>query len=238
MDHAQLRAPDGAATGVRRILAPALAPVGGSIDLPPTESHHLLDVIRLARGERVQVSDGAGRVGVARLEGVVGGCARLVMESEHDVSRVPERVVLLGMPKPALLEEALTLGTEAGATRFVLVAARRSPPGRPRADRCERVMRAAVTQCGRADLPAVTEPMDLQTALERLPGALTRWLCDADADAAGPVHDDLALAVGPEGGWDPAERALLLASGFARVALGPHTLRTPTAVAAALSRSW
>jgi 16S rRNA (uracil1498-N3)-methyltransferase len=223
---------------VRRVLAPALARPGGTLDLPVAESHHLLEVIRLARGERVQVADGAGRVAVARIEGVVEGRARLLVEELRDAPPLPERVVLLGVPKPALLEEALTLGTEAGASRFVLVEARRSPPGRLRAERCERILRAAVTQCGRATVPVITEPTELGAALVDLPGAPARWLCEAGGEPPAPTRDDLVIAIGPEGGWDPAEADLLALHGFARVTLGPHTLRTPTAVAAGLSRSW
>lgn len=229
---------------MRRVLAPALAPpghaatTGDTIDLPEPESHHLLDVIRLARGERVQVADGTGVVAVARLIGVVEGRARLQIEALRPAAALPERVILLGMPKPALLEEALTLGTETGATRFVLVEARRSPPGRPRADRCEKIVRAAVTQCGRATVPAITTPGTLTHALADVTGVSARWLCDAEGALPSPTCDDLALAIGPEGGWDPSEVTLLQASGFTRVALGPHTLRTPTAVAAGLSRSW
>ena len=223
---------------MRRVLAPALAPPGETIVLDEAASHHLLAVIRLARGERVQVSDGNGGIATARLVGVVDGRARLEVEELRTAVTAPERIILLGMPKPALLEEALTLGTEAGATRFVLVAAHRSPPGRLRADRCEKIIRAAVTQCGRATVPAITEPAALAHALAELPGMHGRWLCDAQGTLPAPTGDDLALAIGPEGGWDATETTLLDANGFMRVALGPHTLRTPTAVAAGLSRSW
>ncbi len=43
----------------------------------------------------------------------------------------------------------------------------------------------------------------------------------------------MLLAVGPEGGFSPAERTALIAAGFAPVSLGPRVLRTEHAGAAA-----
>jgi RsmE family RNA methyltransferase len=43
------------------------------------------------------------------------------------------------------------------------------------------------------------------------------------------------LALGPERGWGPADRAALRAHGFTLVHLGPRVLRSETAVVAALT---
>ena len=43
------------------------------------------------------------------------------------------------------------------------------------------------------------------------------------------------LAVGPEGGWNDFEKALLEAHGFQSVGMGPRTLRTDTACVALLA---
>jgi 16S rRNA (uracil1498-N3)-methyltransferase len=228
---------------MRRILAAEPLPAAGeALTLPPSESHHLLNVIRLARGERVIVSDGAGARAEAELEAVERGpegpLARLRLHTREAVEGLPPRVVLLGAPKPALVEEALTLGTEAGASAFVLFPAERSPPGRPREDRLARVVASAVTQCGRAVAPEVRWAEGLAAALGLVPEGALRWRCDARGGSAGAVTGPLALAVGPEGGWTDRERAQLSAAGFEGASLGPHVLRTPTAVAVALGRSW
>lgn len=225
---------------MRRILAPAIPDVGATIVLPSAESHHLLQVIRIARGERVRVVDGRGAAAVATLDGVVGDRARLLVEAREERASSPARVIVLGTPKPALVEEALTLGAEAGATTFLLVPARRSPPGSLREDRAMRVVQAAVTQCGRADVPQIRSGSSLVDVLEddALRACATRWLCDASGGDAAPVDGALALAIGPEGGWDEPERAVLATAGFVPVTLAPFTLRTPTAVAVGLGRSW
>jgi 16S rRNA (uracil1498-N3)-methyltransferase len=113
------------------------------------------------------------------------------------------------------------------------VRARRSPPGEARLDRLDRVVRAAVTQCGRAGMPAVTAGT-LAEALRALPEG-PRWVGVPGAARPTPTEGPASVAVGPEGGWDDAEVAALLAAGFVPAGLGPHVLRTPTAVAVAVS---
>jgi 16S rRNA (uracil1498-N3)-methyltransferase len=79
---------------------------------------------------------------------------------------------------------------------------------------------------------------------------LSAWLAGLPADAlrlrlSPEAPSDVAalslpaagviLAVGPEGGFDPAEVDQLDAAGFRSVRLGPRVLRTETAALAALA---
>ena len=50
-----------------------------------------------------------------------------------------------------------------------------------------------------------------------------------------PPAREIALAIGPEGGFSPGERDLLSAAGYQRVRLGPRVLRTETAALVALA---
>ncbi len=235
---------------MNRLLVPAPGVVGERIRAKQAESHHLLDVQRVARGRVVRVADGRGWQADAELVDVEDGCAVMLVLSVVVGGAVPTRVVVLGLPKPTALEESLVLGTEAGATAFILVRTLRTPPGELRPDRIERVLRAAVTQCGRADLPTIVHAggaagtASLERALAGdVPAA--RYLATPgahDADLAGPRPRQhaapVALAIGPEGGFAPEEQALLVANGFSALSLGPFLLRTPTAVAVGLGRLW
>jgi len=220
---------------VNRILVPHAAAIGERVLAGPAESHHLLGVQRVARGKSVRVSDGMGWQADAELVDVQDGCAVLEVRSLLVARTAPERIIVLGMPKAAALEEALVMGTEAGATRFWLVRAERSPPGELRADRLDRVLRAAMTQCGRADLPVIHGPVPL-SAVNDLP--TSRYVAaPGGANDAAPVGAAV-LAVGPEGGWSERELTLLHGEGFVDLGLGPFIQRTPTAVAVGLGRLW
>ncbi len=218
---------------MRQVVVPAI-PDGGLLALSPEESHHLLRVLRLPRGSLLRLSDGRGRQAEARLERVEEGRAGVEILSWTELPALPARLLLLGLPRAALLEEALTLATEAGLTELRMIRARYSPPGDPRMDRLDRVLHAAATQCRRVHLPEIRPACPLAAALEGLPEA--RWIAQPEAPPLIGSAGAAALAVGPEGGWAPEELALLEANGFRRAGLGAHILRTPTAVAVGLGR--
>lgn len=102
----------------------------------------------------------------------------------------------------------------------------------------------ATRQCRRASVPEVLAALPLSVAL-----AATYWkdargrfsMDDRDGRrhedpfAKGAAPGDYALAVGPEGGWSDAERALLEKAGARPLALGSRVLRAETAVFAGLA---
>ena len=218
---------------MKHLIVPLL-PDSGRFRIDADGSHHLLHVLRMERQGHLQVSDGQGRKGMVRLVDVRGGIAELEVETTEEVPPPLERVVLLGIPKGPLLEEALTLGTEAGATGYRLIQARYSQTGATRTERLERVLRVACTQCHRSHLPRLAGPMRLEEALLSLPAL--RWVGVHGAAAPPAAATAAALAIGPEGGWSPEEYAVLHEHHFLPAGLGPFVLRNPTAVAVGLGR--
>ena len=218
---------------MRQLLLPSL-PEEGSFLADPDGSHHLLHVLRLERGALLTVSDGRGLEGEARLTSVERNLARLELVQLRRLPPPLPRLVLLGVPKPALLEEALTLGTEAGATTFRLLRCRYSQVLPLRQDRLEKILRTAATQCRRSWLPTIEGPLDLSAAVADLPP--TRFLAEAGAPALASCAEAATLAIGPEGGFHPEEISFFQEAGFVPAGLGPHILRNPTAVAVGLGR--
>jgi 16S rRNA (uracil1498-N3)-methyltransferase len=206
----------------------------GSIALDEEESHYLTRVVRAGPGDAVRVTDGRGRAGWGRL--LAGGRnARVQVDEVIDAPESPPILVLLGLPRPALVDEALQLGTEAGATAFHLFPATHSPVGRPRADRLERVADAAVRQCRRERRPELHAHASLSDALANAALPLARFLAAPGASTPPSPGPCCALAVGPEAGFTEAEVRQFLGAGFVPVLLGPYILRAPTAVAIGLA---
>lgn len=228
---------------MRRVVIPGL--VVGETLAPAAASHHLLHVLRLREGDGVGVTNGAGGLADATIACVRDGRAILRVERVTMAAPEPARVVLLGMPKPALVEEAVQLGTEVGATSFVLVRARYSPPGEPRLERLEKIVQAAVTQCGRGTVPRLAVVASVADAMVGLDAGsaredgvtgipIARYVGVYGASSPERVAGDFTVAIGPEGGWSAEELATLSAANFTGIGLGPHILRAPTAVAVAL----
>jgi 16S rRNA (uracil1498-N3)-methyltransferase len=98
------------------------------------------------------------------------------------------------------------------------------------------VVAGACEQSGRARIPGVAAPRGLAEALAGLPAS--RLLLDPEGAQplpAGIGGDGCALAIGPEGGWSPADIGTLQAAGFIGARLGPRVLRTETAGLAAIA---
>jgi 16S rRNA (uracil1498-N3)-methyltransferase len=226
-----------------RVFAPTDAPLHGglALELDDEESRYLLDVRRARVGQTLELLDGE-RVWSAR---VVARAKRATLELDAVLERPtpPERIVLLGLPDPTATLEALTLASEAGASEVVLIACERSSAREPGSARVTRVLRAAQRQCGRPRVPLVhglAGAWPLARALawrSELPGWVAWEALAGRSDAHLAPLGGLRLLVGPEGGFAPGEVELITAS-FVPIALGPWILRTPTAVTAALARSW
>lgn len=211
----------------------AASVAGEHVVIEGDDAHHAVRVLRLSAGERVTVSDGAGTVAAGV---VVEAGRRLTVEvtSRRTVSREPPRLVVVqGIPKAGKFEQIVQKLTELGVDEIVPLRAHRSVARWDTGAKLERLRaigREAAKQSRRAWLPTIADPVDLsgapraslalalhEEAALRLSGALPAEL-----------PTEVSVFIGPEGGFDPQEMALL--AGIAvPVSLGPQILRTETA---------
>jgi 16S rRNA (uracil1498-N3)-methyltransferase len=224
-----------------RVIVPgAVLAAGERVPLPDAESRHL-KVSRVVPGAEVVLLDGdGGRAGAV----LSAGGREVVVSGPLPPRGEPVRrvTVLLGVGEPARVEWAVEKGTECGAAAFVLVAAARSQRAHvaaagARLERLARIAAEAVKQCDRTVVPRVAGPVTLPAALSRVRGRLlvARPGAPPPRPRAFP-EGDLAVAIGPEGGFDAAEELLLDGAGALPFGLGRRILRLETAVVAALAR--
>ncbi len=227
-------------------LVPTLADVavGATVVVDGAEAHHAVAVRRLAVGERVLLTDGAGRL--AEGEVTATGKARLDVEV-REVSAVPEPVphvvVVQALPKGDRGELAVEVLTEIGVARIVPWAAARSVAvwRGERADkslaRWRATAREAAKQSRRAWFPEVSPLASTAEAVRLVAEAPLALVLHEEAAAPLPtdVPDRVVLVVGPEGGLAPEELAAFEEAGARTVRLGSEVLRTSTAGLAAVS---
>lgn len=221
-----------------RVFAAAAAPAAATtLDAP--ESHYVRRVRRLADGDALEVIAG----GALWSATVAGGDARrttLHVHAEIPVAAPARALVLLvGIPDPAAALELLPPAIELGVATIVWVRCARSQSGPPGPARQDRVVQAALRQCGRPNPPAIGGPLGLADALaERtdLPGFFAWEARRGAADPATALGPAARLCVGPEGGFTDDEARTLTRAGLSPIALGPYTLRTPTAAVVGLAR--
>jgi 16S rRNA (uracil1498-N3)-methyltransferase len=142
------------------------------------------------------------------------------------------------------MEWGIEKATELGAARITPVLARRTEKhlalaSAKRVDRWRRIVLEAAKQSRRSDVPVVDEPVALKAALAMVDASTKLLLAETEQEntlsAALVGANDVALAIGPEGGWTPEEMALFAESGWKSATLGPRILRAETAAIAGLA---
>jgi 16S rRNA (uracil1498-N3)-methyltransferase len=228
----------------------------GEISLKGEEREHVRSR-RLRDGDDVIALDGKGARVRARL--ARGGAAiRLMSFEEISSSSSPSSslsislpgeaanriVVALACAEPARVEWAIEKGTECGAAGFVLLECERSQKTHvaalsspARLERLRRIAVEATKQCDRTIVPFVEGPKSTEEFLRGLRGE-TLIVADPQSTPIASIAPGLplALAIGPEGGFTPAEILLFEEKGALRTSLGPRILRLETAVVVALAK--
>jgi 16S rRNA (uracil1498-N3)-methyltransferase len=205
------------------------------------EGRHAATVRRLAAGERVDLTDGAGLVADCVVTATRPGALELSVLGRRHVPRPdPALVVVQALPKGEHGPLAVDLMTEGGVDVIVPWAAERCVT-RWQGERGDRALarwraaaREATKQARRAWLPEVTGPASTGAVVARVAPASLAVLLDPAApvplsELELPGSGDIVMIVGPEGGVSPAETAELARAGAVAARLGPAVLRTSSA---------
>jgi len=213
--------------------------------------NHMVRVLRLETGDCVQLVDEMGILHYGVIDKVTKERVTVKISSIGVLSKVdsgaPEITICQALPKGDKVDLILQKGTELGAHCFLFFGGRRSVP-RIHDDqligklgRWNRITAEAARQCGRSDIPAVSwRPSAVETASDSVQELrLILWENEREhslkeaLDRAKPAS--VAIAIGPEGGFDPMEASDFAHHGFQPVSLGSRIVRTETASIAILS---
>jgi 16S rRNA (uracil1498-N3)-methyltransferase len=216
--------------------------------LPEAAANHLVRVLRMTTGDRVNLFNGDGFDYAASLQLVGRGAARaLIGARQPGIAEPALRLTLAqGIARGDKMDLILQKATELGVAALWPLWTERTEV-RLDAERAAKrllhwraVIASACEQCGRSRLPELAEPRSLAT----LPGSTTgtdlRLILDPQGETSigqltAPVDGAVVFAIGPEGGFSAAERRLLVDAGFIGLRLGPRILRTETAGLAAIA---
>jgi 16S rRNA (uracil1498-N3)-methyltransferase len=229
----------------QRLFLDAALAVGARIPLERAQAHYLIGVLRMKEGDALLVFNGRDGEWRARLAPDGRKSADLVCETCERPQPEPSDLHYLFAPlKAARLDYMVQKAVEMGVSRLQPVITRFTQVSRLKDERMRANAIEAAEQCGILALPEIAPEMKLADALAAMdPGRLLIF-CDEDAPQAEPLAaltgagrpGKLALLIGPEGGFSPGEREMLLARpGVLRLSLGPRILRADTAAVAALA---
>jgi len=212
---------------------------------------HITRVLRLGHGDKVGLCARDGREFTAEIIEISN--SEVVCGITAEVKTFPEPPVKVtlyqGLPKGDKMELVIQKSTELGVSRIVPVICARTivkldeTKAAVRRTRWQRLAEEAAKQSRRAAIPEVAEPLVFDKALTELSGAVlavmpweeehTRGIgdllktCTIKTDPGTKI--EVAVFIGPEGGFSKQEAELAGSYGVFRVSLGPRIMRTETA---------
>jgi 16S rRNA (uracil1498-N3)-methyltransferase len=218
---------------------------GVTVACTPPQSNYLRNVLRLQPGDHVLVFN--GRDGEWRADIADAGrraSALVLAERVRPQEGGPDIDYLFAPLKRARLDYIVQKATEMGVARLRPVITRRTNPERLNLRRLAANAIEAAEQCGILRIPELRAPEKLDRVIAGWDRTRALVFCDEGADLGDPVTalsklhpgGSLAVLIGPEGGFDDAEREHLASQPYVtRISLGPRILRADTAGVAALA---
>ncbi len=231
-------------TAQRLFLLGDLAP-GTAVTASAEQANYLVAVLRLDLGDAILLFNGRDGEWSANIARIAKRSVELTVTAQVRPQSTGSDLHYLFAPlKHARLDYMVQKATEMGASRLQPVLTERTQSRRVNTERMLANAVEAAEQCGVLGVPDVCEPRELDDVLRDWPAGRALIFCDEAGDRAGPLAalsriasgTPLALLVGPEGGFAPAERQRLLAHpAVTPIALGPRIMRADTAAVAALA---
>ena len=234
-----------------RILISPRAIRSGTVTVTdPGDLHHLLDVLRVQEGDRLECLDGEGH----RYVGPIVQCSAraIVITIEEETILPATRVAVTLAPallRPERFDWLIQKATELGVAAIAPVITQRTivRPSLGSLDhkltRWQRIVREAAAQCGRSALPRIERPRPFHEVVS-LSGPRAPGLIPTLAITAHALKEEVAtltgitaimVLIGPEGDFTADEIAEAQRHGARPISLGSYVLRSETAALAVLA---
>lgn len=236
-----------------RFYHPAEMDIGQLIELSLENKHHATRVLRLRKGNPVTLFNGRGGEFSGYIDHITKSHTIVRIEAYHDKEcESPLHIELaqalcVNEKMDWIIQKAVELGVTCiqpvmTARSIVHLSDERSSK---RLQHWHRIVIAACEQCGRNRLPYIMPLITLPEWLSRkkanrssndlhlvLSTTTTQGLRNITAPL---LNTNVALVIGPEGGFTEDEEAAILHAGFLSIRLGQRILRTETAALAAIA---
>ena len=220
---------------------------GKKIIITGKDVNHIKNVLRMKIGEELSVSNGVdgkeyrGIIEEFLEEEVICSLAFV----KEDGVELPSKVYLYqGLPKADKMELIIQKAVELGVYEIIPVATKRAvvkldeKKSKSKISRWQAISEAAAKQSKRAIIPTVADVLSFKEALKDCQKAEIKVIPYELAEGMDKTKEiisnlkpgqDVAIFIGPEGGFDDGEIEAAIGTGVVPVTLGKRILRTETA---------
>lgn len=236
--------------GTTRFFVQTRVAIGETGKLTEEQTRQARSVLRLGAQSLVTLFDGTGVEATARITSAQRLGAEYIVECVERPDREPPLQLTVGLAllRGERFETAIQKLTELGITRFVplrtdhCVVSFDVRAWQKRLERYLRIAREAAEQSERVRVPEISAPASLPEFLQSQPVIVLAERGQHAPVAEIALERQMALAVGPEGGWSEQELALIDHDAAGTATLGRLILRAETAAIAAggtlIQRAW
>jgi len=220
---------------------------GDIIELPLKQSNYLCKALRMEIGRELWLFNGQGVAFQAQIHSAHPKKAQVLVGEKDNIDRESPLKIELGiaLSKGDRFDYVVQKATELGVTSICPLVTERidvrlnEERMNKKLDHWRGIGISACEQSGRNILPVIAEPSTLDQWCDSL---AQKYKLVLAPDAKSSIKDidfgkgrEVAVAIGPEGGFSSREIDLVHSQGFKGVALGPRILRTETAPLAIVS---
>jgi len=216
------------------------------------ELHHIIHVMRLKIGEAVEIFDGEGHESRAIVVNANGEhdspiCLKIVSDvitAEQSVKLTLFQSIPKGKRIDTLIEKCTELGIDEIVpmiTERVVVKISDSKSEQHKISRWQSIALSAAKQCGRADIPTITEVVSLLKVFDKFEKPTLILIASLEDTAVrlqevvqkikseGQSIDCIGIFIGPEGDFTEKEHNFLVDQGGIPVSFGKLIMRVETA---------
>jgi 16S rRNA (uracil1498-N3)-methyltransferase len=215
------------------------------------EAHHVLDVMRLKRGDALQFFDGTGKVYYGRIVNAHSKEVRVEIERvrEDMVTSNVEVTLVQALPRKNRMECIVEKCTELGVNTIIPIHTHRAvvkldrKRAASRHERWQRIAQEASKQCGRTRVPQVkglTSWHDVLSFISEYDLGMLACLSEGTQNLRNVLglHKEakrVIMLIGPEGDFTPSEIDQACNAGCIPVSLGENVLKSDTAAISMLA---
>ena len=201
-------------------------------------SRHVVQVLRMKPGERLNLTDGNGQVIHGEIsEANKKHCTVRVLETRREDPPASKTIIAISLLKnPNRFEWFLEKATELGVSEIIPLICERTEKEKFRFDRMNAICISAMLQSQQCWLPILREPEKFENLKIWKSANGVHFIAHCVEGQKSSLKNfqittssNYQIVIGPEGDFTPAEIELALRNGFQPVSLGNTRLRSETA---------
>lgn len=219
---------------------------GAMLQLEPEAAHYLRNVLRLKKGFQLTVFNGQGGEYSATVSDVHRKGVMLRIDGWQDVSLESSLAIELGLSvsRGERMDVGIQKATELGVATITPVITQHCVVKLTDERRLQRhqhwqnIVYRACEQCGRNTPPVLNVTVDFANWLanDLAPSRIIFEPAKAETLKSYPAPvGDIAVLIGPEGGFSEEEVIAAQSAGFAALGFGPRVVRNETAAIASIA---